>query len=158
MLSVATDNVDPEELERPRLYQIGPIILMTVFFGFVSSLFDFALFTLFYHSGASMLQTAWFLLSVITEVILIFSLRTRFPFLLARLPSVGLITLSLVAIVVAFGVVMTPIGVTIFQFTKETGQILLLVPLLSLLYFLATELVKRSVVQHFGGLQMTSKI
>ncbi len=99
MIAVATDNVDPVELERPRSYRIGSIVLMTVFFGFVSSLFDFALFGLFYKEGPAALQTAWFILSLVTEIILIFSLRTNFFFLKTRRPSWSLIGLSAAALI-----------------------------------------------------------
>lgn len=149
MVAVATDNVDQDELERPRSYQVGSIVLMTVFFGFVSSLFDFALFAIFYREGAAALQTAWFLLSVITEIILIFSLRTKFFFLSARRPSWTLIGLSILALVTAFGLVESSIGAKVFHFTPESGHIIMVVLALAVLYFIMTEGVKRYYVQHF---------
>ncbi|MFA9262002.1 MAG: cation-translocating P-type ATPase [Undibacterium sp.] len=149
MVAVATDNVDQDELERPRSYRVGSIVLMTVFFGFVSSLFDFALFAMFYKEGAAALQTAWFLLSVITEIILIFSLRTKFFFLSARRPSWTLVILSILALVTAFGLVESSIGAKIFHFTPESGHIILVVLALAALYFVMTEGVKRYYVQHF---------
>ena len=149
MVAVATDNVDQDELERPRSYQVGSIVLMTVFFGFVSSLFDFALFAIFYREGAAALQTAWFLLSVITEIILIFSLRTKFFFLSARRPSWTLISLSILALVTSFSLVESSIGAKVFHFTPESGHIIMVVLALAVLYFIMTEGVKRYYVQHF---------
>ncbi|TXH07564.1 MAG: HAD family hydrolase [Candidatus Moraniibacteriota bacterium] len=149
MIAVATDNVDQEELANPRSYQVGSVVLMTVFFGFVSSLFDFALFAMFYREGPAALQTAWFMLSLITEIILIFSLRTRSLFFSARRPSWVLIGLSIFALVVAFTVVESPVGRDIFRFAPESGHILLVVMALAILYFVATECVKRYYVRHF---------
>jgi len=149
MVALATDNVDTEELERPRSYQVGSIVLMTLFFGFVSSLFDFALFAMFYKEGPAALQTAWFLLSVITEIILIFSLRTKFSFLSAKRPSWALIGLSALVFLFAFAIVEHPIGHNVFRFTSESGHIVTVVLVLSALYFVATEVVKRYYVRHF---------
>lgn len=149
MLAVATDNVDRDELERPRSYQVGSIVLMTVFFGFVSSLFDFALFAMFYKEGPAALQTAWFLLSLITEIILIFSLRTKFFFALARRPSWTLIGLSVLALVAALVLIESSFGSSVFRFAPETGRIIMVVLALSTLYFITTECVKRYYVQHF---------
>ncbi|MGB3073305.1 MAG: HAD-IC family P-type ATPase [Candidatus Moraniibacteriota bacterium] len=149
MIAVATDNVDQEELGNPRSYQVGSVVLMTIFFGFVSSLFDFALFAMFYREGAPALQTAWFMLSLVTEIILIFSLRTKSFFLAARRPSWALIGLSFLALVAAFGVVETRVGREVLHFSPESGHIIMVVMMLAGLYFVATEGVKRYYVRHF---------
>jgi Mg2+-importing ATPase len=149
MIAVATDNVDPEELERPRSYQVGSIVLMTVFFGFVSSLFDFALFGLFYKEGPAALQTAWFILSLVTEIILIFSLRTKFFFWKTRRPSWSLIVLSVIALGICLYITRSSIGNSVFHFTPENGHILAVVAVLSLLYFITTETVKHYYVKRF---------
>ncbi len=149
MIAVATDNVDQEELANPRSYQVGSVVLMTIFFGFVSSLFDFALFAMFYREGSSALQTAWFMLSLVTEIILIFSLRTKSFFLLARRPSWVLIGLSVLALVAAFGVVDTRVGREVLHFSSESGRIFMVVMVLAGLYFIATECVKHYSVRHF---------
>lgn len=149
MIAVATDNVDQEELANPRSYQVGSVVLMTVFFGFVSSLFDFALFAMFYREGPAALQTAWFMLSLVTEIILIFSLRTRASFLGTRRPSWVLIGLSIFALVIAFSIVESAVGRDMFQFAPESGHIVLTVMALAVLYFIATECVKRYYVRHF---------
>ena len=149
MIAVATDNVDQEELANPRSYQVGSVVLMTVFFGFVSSLFDFALFAMFYREGPAALQTAWFMLSLLTEIILIFSLRTRSFFLAARRPSWALIGLSVFALVIAFGIVESSIGRDVLHFAPESGHIIVVVIGLAVLYFITTECVKRYYVRHF---------
>ncbi len=149
MIAVATDNVDAEELVNPRSYQVSSIVLMTVFFGFVSSLFDFALFAMFYRDGPAALQTAWFMLSLVTEIILIFSLRTRSFFLSARRPSLALIGLSVFALLAAFSVVESSVGRDILHFSQESSRIFMVVMALAGLYFVATELVKYYYVRHF---------
>ena len=124
---------------------------MTLFFGFVSSLFDFALFAMFYKDGPAALQTAWFLLSVITEIILIFSLRTKFFFLSAKRPSWTLIGLSVFAFLFAFAIIEHPLGHSVFRFAPENGHIVMAVLGLSVLYFVATEVVKHYYVRHLDS-------
>lgn len=149
MIAVATDNVDQEELVNPRSYQVGSVVLMTIFFGFISSLFDFALFSMFYREGPAALQTAWFMLSLVTEIILIFSLRTRSFFLAARRPSWVLIGLSIFALVLAFMIVESQLGREVLHFSPESSHILAVVIGLASLYFVATEGMKRYYVRHF---------
>lgn len=153
MIAVATDNVDKEELANPRSYQVGSVVLMTVFFGFVSSLFDFALFAMFYREGPAALQTAWFMLSLMTEIILIFSLRTKVFFLSARRPSWALIALSVFALILAFAVVESSFGRDVLRFAPESSHIILVVVVLAVLYFIATECVKHYYVRHFEAVR-----
>ena len=149
MIAVATDTVDSEELEKPRSYDPRSVVMTTVAFGCLSSLFDLTLFTLLYREGAAATQTAWFLLSVLTEIILIFSLRTRLPFYRATRPSWILALLSGLALAVALVLPGTLIGRELFGFTSEPGAILPLIGVLTVLYFLATEYVKRLPMFHF---------
>lgn len=143
MIAVATDTVDPEELEKPRSYDPRSVVFTTIGFGLISSLFDLTLFSLLYQQGAATTQTAWFLLSVLTEIILIFSLRTRLPFYRSTRPSSILITLSLVALVLVVSIPASTLGRNIFGFSQESTVIFPLILGLTALYFLATELVKR---------------
>ncbi|MEP7162819.1 MAG: HAD-IC family P-type ATPase [Candidatus Moraniibacteriota bacterium] len=149
MIAVATDNVDHEELEKPRNYSVGSVVLMATFLGIVSSLFDFMLFAMFYKDGPQSLQTAWFLLSVVTEVVLIFSLRTKLPFFRATRPAWPLFSLSLVALGLVFLLPYTLLGQDLFRFLKPTGSLLLTVLVLAVAYFFATEMMKRFYVSHF---------
>ncbi|MBP9728301.1 MAG: HAD-IC family P-type ATPase [Candidatus Moranbacteria bacterium] len=142
MIAIATDTVDPEELEKPRNYQVHSVVLMATMFGVVSSVFDFILFGALYRVSPETLQTAWFLLSVLTEVILIFSLRTRLTFFKAKRASWVLTTLSLGALVVAFALPFIPFVTHAMKFVRPEPGLLLFVGVLAVGYFFATEAVK----------------
>jgi len=143
MIAVATDTVDVEELEKPRSYNPRSIVLTTIGFGLISSVFDLTLFSLLYREGAATTQTAWFLLSVFTEIILIYSLRTRLPFYRSTRPSSILMALSAVAVILVVSIPVSSLGKTIFGFTQESPIVFPLILGLTVLYFVATELVKR---------------
>lgn len=143
MIAVATDTVDQEELEKPKIYDPRGVVLTTIGFGFLSSVFDLTLFALLFREGAATTQTAWFLLSVLTEIILIYSLRTRFAFWRAKRPSLMLIVLSVVALVIVFIVPTSTFGQTVFGFSGNATIIFPTILLLTTLYFIATEYAKR---------------
>jgi Mg2+-importing ATPase len=148
MIAIATDTVDPEELEKPKNYQVHSVVLMATLLGGVSSVFDFILFGALYRVSPETLQTAWFLLSVLTEIILIFSLRTRFKFFLAKRASPTLILLSLGAVLFALVLPFIPYMTGLLHFVRPTPGLLLFVGVLALGYFFATEAVKSFYYRH----------
>lgn len=147
MIAIATDTVDKAELDRPKSYQMHTVIYLTTLFGVVSSVFDFMLFGYFYRISPEALQTAWFMLSVITEVVLIFSLRTSFAFFKARRPSFGLMFFSFAALIIAVVLPFTPLGETLHFARLETSS-LVFIGFLAAGYFAVTELVKRMYERH----------
>ncbi|MDO8565900.1 MAG: HAD-IC family P-type ATPase [Candidatus Moranbacteria bacterium] len=149
MIAIATDTVDHEELEKPRSYHIHAIILVATLLGGISSLFDFMLFGVFAKVSPEALQTAWFVLSVITEVILIFSLRTKFAFFRARRPS---FLLSFLSLAVLFGALVLPFiaaGRQVLHFIKPDASFIIIIVGLVAGYFVATEAVKFFYYHHF---------
>jgi Mg2+-importing ATPase len=121
---------------------------MATLLGGVSSVFDFILFGALYRVSPEMLQTAWFFLSLITEVILIFSLRTKFSFFKARRASFTLYALSGAVLLVAFALPFFPFVTGTLHFVTPTPKLLLFVGALALGYFFATEAVKSFYYRH----------
>jgi P-type Mg2+ transporter len=83
-LSIPTDNVDPEELRRPKKWDLGVIRKYMLFFGPISSLYDFLTFAVLYfafQARGHLFQTGWFVESLATQILVIFIIRThRVPF------------------------------------------------------------------------------
>ena len=62
-LTIPTDNVDPEQLQAPSHWDISLIRRFMVFFGPISSLFDFLTFALMlgvFHAGPDLFRGGWF--------------------------------------------------------------------------------------------------
>lgn len=150
MIAIATDEVDRDELEKPKNYQMHSIVLMTTLLGVVSSVFDFILFGKFIRVSPEALQTAWFILSVITEVILIFSLRTKFVFYRARHASFSLGLLSFLVLSIVIALPFTFFGREVLHFIEPSLGFFSTILLLAAGYFLATEVVKRFYYRHFS--------
>jgi Mg2+-importing ATPase len=105
---IPTDNVDPEQIVRPRPWSMSEIRRFILFIGPVSSIFDYSTyfvmlfaFNCWNPARASLFQTGWFVESLLTQTLIIHIIRTnKIPFL-QSLPSVPLILTS--GIIMAVG-------------------------------------------------------
>lgn len=142
MLALATDTVDEEKLEHPKNQNIHAIIVTAAFFGMISTFFDLTFFKIFSHANSATLQTMWFLFSVVTEILLLYSLRSRRWFFKARRPSWAVIGLSVLAIVGAITLVNSSFGSAI-GFEKLPTSIWFIIVGFAASYFVVTEIIKR---------------
>ncbi len=143
LVSVATDTVEVEELKRPRAQKFSQIFPLIFFLALVSSLFDFIFFGIFFDKGELSIQTHWFLLSVLSELLIIFSVRTKKFFILAKAPSTTLLFLSILVWLFSFLLPFTTLGQNYFHFLPPTFQTILIIISLSLAYLAANEIVKQ---------------
>lgn len=141
MVAIATDTVDLRELERPQNYNTREILTFSILFGLISSCIDLVLFSIYFQNKMQ-LQTNWFMLSILTELTLIFSLRTHMPFYKATRPSIMLISFAAGAGLIALILPFTTIGSYYFSFIKPTSHEILIIFLLVISYFCLTELTK----------------
>jgi Mg2+-importing ATPase len=89
---IPTDTVGPEQVAKPRPWQIGDIKNFVLFIGPISSIFDYTtFFVMLYVFGcwdparASLFQTAWFVESLITQTLIVHVIRTnKIPFIQGR--------------------------------------------------------------------------
>jgi P-type Mg2+ transporter len=81
-IAISTDNVDPEQGLTPQRWVIHDVFRFMLYFGLTSSLFDgltFAVLLAGFHAGEAAFQTAWFVISLLTELVVVLVLRTRRP-------------------------------------------------------------------------------
>jgi P-type Mg2+ transporter len=143
MFSISTDNVSIKDLKNPKNYNTKEIIIVALLLGVVSTLFDFIIFGTFLRFGEGILQTNWFIGSIATELVLLFSIRTNKVFFKANTrPSNTIIILSVVALIITLALPFTGIGVSLLHFVRPSMQHLGIIFLIVLGYFLATEFVK----------------
>jgi Mg2+-importing ATPase len=142
MITLSLDTVDGEELRRPKTYNIREVVLISLLLGIVSTLFDFIFFAAFRHSPPTLMQTSWFMGSVLTELVLIFSIRTRFIFWKAKAPHSLLITASLIAAGITILLPFSFIGHSLFQFAVPNWGSIKLIVFIVCGYFIANESIK----------------
>lgn len=142
MIAVATDSVDVDEVSKPKSYDVKNIALIATLLGLVSTVFDFVFLGVFFHSEPKVLQTMWFLESILTELIFIYSIRTKGAFWKARRPSTIIIWLTIVAAIVTVALPYMHIGQQEFHFARpETWAMAALFSIVAS-YFIASEGVK----------------
>jgi Mg2+-importing ATPase len=145
---IPTDDVDPEQVARPRPWSMNAISRFILFIGPCSSIFDYTTFFIMLYvfgcwdpANASLFQTGWFVESLLTQTLIIHVIRTnRIPFLQSR-ASWPLMVTTVVIMIIGATLPFSPIG-PLFGFTPLP---LLYWPLLALTllgYVLLTQAVK----------------
>ncbi|EKD76064.1 MAG: hypothetical protein ACD_43C00236G0001 [uncultured bacterium] len=152
MITIAADRVDPQELHKPKSYHVKDILLLATFLGLVSTVFDFIYFALFRNLPASGLQTNWFIGSILTELLFLFSIRNRHLLTRGVRPATIILVLSGVAAVLTIMIPYTNFGHSIFQFTSPTFTQLLLILGVAALYLIVTEAVKLLYYRRLPGI------
>ncbi|WP_244604608.1 MULTISPECIES: magnesium-translocating P-type ATPase [Mesorhizobium] len=143
-LAIASDNVDPDQLHRPRHWDIRFVRRFMISFGLVSSLFDFATFTFllfFAHAAEAAFQTAWFVESLLTELAIVLIVRTHRAFWASR-PSPLLAWLTLAVGIIAIMIPYLPFAAW-FGFVPLPLPVLAGLVAITALYLLTSEATKR---------------
>ncbi len=143
-MTIATDNVDKEMVERPRRWDIKFIRNFMMTFGIVSSVFDYLTFgvlLLILHATTDQFRTGWFLESVISASSVVLVVRSRKPFFKSR-PGKYLLIATLMIVGVTLIFPYTPFGKT-FGFSPLPISFLLFMGVIVILYIIAAEIAKR---------------
>lgn len=142
LIAVATDSVDIEELQKPKLYQLHLIMPLIVSLGLVSTLFDFIFFLVFYKSSPQIIQTLWFVQTIFTEIFLVYIIRTKHYFVKAKRPSMWLVMLTIIDGVLIIALPFTKFGQELFGFVAPPILGLFVVFGILFLYLVSNEIVK----------------
>lgn len=118
MIAISTDNVSPEEVQKPLSYDMTDAAILIVLFATIMFIADLTIFLVFRSHFPETLQTSWFITSTISEVIFIFLFRAPMLFFKAHRPSNLLMGLSLFVVLTALILPFTSVGHKIFMFTS----------------------------------------
>lgn len=143
-IGLADDAVDAELVARPWGWDVRSIGRSMIEFGTVSSLFDvltFAILLTLFHAGPEPFRTAWFVESLLTELVIALVIRTRRPFFRSR-PGTLLLGSTLALIVLALAIPFLPYG-AVLGFVPLPASLIVALVAITLLYVLATELAKK---------------
>ncbi|MDB5545556.1 MAG: Cation-transporting ATPase, partial [Hyphomicrobiales bacterium] len=127
-----------------QVWDMRAVLRFTLIMGPLSSLFDLATFYLLYavfHADPAMFRTAWFVESIATQVLVIFIIRTSKPIWASRPHWVPTAT-ALGALALALGLALSPLG-RFAGFTSVTPNILAAIAVVTLVYLIAAEGLKR---------------
>jgi len=112
---IPADDVDPEQIAKPRPWHMGEIAKFILFIGPCSSIFDYTTYFMMLYlfncwNNPSLFQTGWFVESLLTQTLIIHIIRTnRIPFIQSR-ASWPVITMSIIVMIVGMWLPFSPIG------------------------------------------------
>ena len=146
--AIPTDAVDPEQIAKPRPWDIGSIARFILFIGPCSSIFDYTTFLIMLYvfdawavEKAALFQTGWFVESLLTQTLIVHVIRTRkIPFLQSR-ASAALMAMTTVIMSIGVMIPLTPLGRDL-GFVRLPPLYWLLLALTLLAYMLLTQGVK----------------
>jgi Mg2+-importing ATPase len=154
-LSIPTDNVDPEYIEKPQRMNTSFIRNFMFSFGPISSVFDFLTFFVLlfvFKASAPLFQTAWFIESLFTQTLVIFAIRTRMiPFYKSK-PSKLLVINIVIILAVALILPFTILG-NFFSFVSLPVNFLIILVVFIIVYLGLVEIVKKWFYRKFGAMQ-----
>jgi len=150
MMAIAFDRVSDREAAHPQRYNFRSLYIIFITLGLVSTMFDFLYFGLFYRISPEVLQTNWCIASVITELLLLLSIRSMLPVEKAGWPAPLIVILSAVAFVVTLALPMIPWTAAFFEFTPPTPAHLGIIVALAVCYLVVSELVKRPLARYLS--------
>ena len=111
-IALPLDNVDAQDLQQPRQWDMGFIRNFMLSIGPISSVFDFLTFyglSLLFGLQESLFRTGWFVESMVTQVLVIFVIRTRLnP--LRSCPNRWLVLTSVAVLAVALALPFSPLA------------------------------------------------
>ncbi len=150
-MAIAGDSVDPEMVQKPLRWNIGILRRFMITFGLVSSVFDgltFLLLLFVVRAPPAEFRTAWFIESLLTEVVVALVVRTRRVFWRSR-PGTMLLLLSVAVALVACGLPYTPLGALV-DLVPLPPKLLAMLWGISLAYALTVEGAKRVFHRRFA--------
>jgi Mg2+-importing ATPase len=144
-LTIPTDNVDEEQLQRPAHWDTGFIRRFMTVFGPISSIFDFATFGIMiwvFNAGPTLFRSGWFVESLATQSLVIFAIRTRrVPFLRSR-PSTPLTIATFTCVTIGVLLPFSPLA-GVLGFTALPAGFLAALAAMIVVYLVLIELGKR---------------
>jgi len=144
-IAISTDNVDPPQVARAERWDMREVRRFMVVFGLVSTLFDlltFALLVVAFRASEAQFQTAWFVVSLLTELAVVLVLRTRLPAWRSR-PGSLLAWTTLAAMLATLAIPYLPPLARLFGFVPLPATLLAATIAVLAGYVLATEAAKR---------------
>jgi len=144
-IPIPLDEVDQEEILKPRILDLNFIRNFMLIIGPISSLFDFLTFYVMLsllHADEKLFQTGWFVESLCTQVLVIFIIRTRGNPLKSRANPI--LTISSIAIVcLATLFPLTPLA-NHFGFVPPPAKFYLILGAMVITYLIIVEFAKQA--------------
>ncbi|HUJ12430.1 MAG TPA: HAD-IC family P-type ATPase, partial [Thermoanaerobaculia bacterium] len=143
-VGIADDSVDRELVEKPTRWNMRFIGRFMIEFGLLSSVFDLLTFFVLlsiYRAAVAEFRTAWFVESLLTELVVALVVRTRRLFFRSR-PGNVLLYSTIVLIVITYAMPYLPFA-SVLGFVPLPFSLMAAISGITIAYVAATELLKK---------------
>ncbi len=143
-LTLSSDNVDSEFVQKPKKWNIKFISRFMIVFGLLSCIFDAMIIIpllFIFKIPVESFRTAWFVESVLSEIFVMFAYRTRRPFFKST-PGKWFLIATAFTTVLTIGITISTLGMELFGFVNLSMFIWAWIALVLILYFASTEIAK----------------
>jgi len=150
-MTIATDSVDPETLDRPRRWDIRFIRRFMLTFGLLSSIFDYLTFgalLLVLKADPVQFRTAWFVESVVSACLIVLVVRSQRPFY-RTMPSKYLIIATHVVVGATLVLPYSPLA-SLFQFSALPLRYVTFLVAIVFVYIASADVAKRVFYEHIA--------
>jgi Mg2+-importing ATPase len=145
LITISSDNVDKSYMKRPKKWRIETIRKFMIFFGMISLIFDVLTIIIIWFFVApgniTMFRTVWFTESILSEILITFSLRTKESFWKSK-PSRLLVIASLLGIALTLFVVFSSFN-NLFGLERLTLTSIMIIGAILVSYFIFVEFGKK---------------
>lgn len=150
-MTIATDRVDHEMIQKPLRWNIDFIRKFMLVFGLISSFFDYATFGVLLGLNASVDQfrTGWFIESVVSATMIVLVIRTFRPFFTSW-PSKSLLVTVVLVVAATLFLPQMPF-MAYLGFTTLPNKFYFCIVIIVALYIAAVELAKKIFFKHGQG-------
>jgi Mg2+-importing ATPase len=143
-MTIATDSVDSEAVEKPRRWNINFIRNFMITFGILSSVFDYLTFGVLIfilHASKEIFRTGWFIESVISASLIVLVIRSRRPFFKSK-PGKYLLISTLLIAGVTLALPYTPVA-EVLGFKPLPFSLIAMILTIVAIYIVSAEIAKR---------------
>jgi Mg2+-importing ATPase len=141
-ITIATDNVSSEELDRPSKFNVHSLMFISVFLGSITALFEIMYYAIVKNQAVGVAQTGLYLFLTLAALVVIFSIRNRDHFW--RAPKLSNPMRLAFAVISVISIVTIYIGLTkrLFSFTSLPIGILAITLIIVVIYVFILDTIK----------------
>jgi Mg2+-importing ATPase len=150
-MAISTDKVDASAIRVPQHWNVAIISRFMLYFGLLSSIFDFLTFGTLYwllDTNAAEFRSGWFVESVVSATLVVLVVRTRGSFWMSR-PSMPLAVATAFVVALTLALPYSEIG-RLFGFAPLPWTDLAIMGAIVLAYMLSAEGLKRKFIRHIA--------
>lgn len=142
LITIYSDTVNDEEVKRPEQYNIRSIMLISLFLGGFSAVFDFIFFAFVGFKATPITETMLFLFFTFTQLTVILSVRNKRHMWQGKKPSLLLVGTTLLFGCIAVGTTYLPILAHLFSFVPLPLTTMGILVAVTLVYIILLDYIK----------------